>query len=194
MTYKNGYIGSWPLPVRDQVLLALVSGLIIATRIAIRPPIRIPGHSGLLWMGLILVGIGVVRRPGAGTMIGIVTGLLATVMYPGRLGIFVGVRYLIPGIVADLLFALFGGQLNRAWVAMIIAASANMAKLAVNYFVGLTLGIPAGFLAAGLGVASTTHLVFGALGGLAASAVLNHLQSTGALSRLWPMKGEEMAS
>jgi len=186
MNLRRLYSGGWPLPVRDQMIVALVSALIVAGKMFIKSPIRVPGHSGFFWMALIIIGVAVIRRPGAGTMIGIVSGLLATMLTPGRLGILAGVKYFVPGVVVDALYLAFGGRFDRVYVAVVVAATANVAKLAANYIAGVVLGIPAGYLALGLGVASTTHVLFGALGGAAAAVVLQRLDRTGALDRLLP--------
>lgn len=169
----------WGLSLRARVIIALVSALIIGAKFYLRMPLHIPGHSGLFWMALMVVGVGLVRRPGAGTLIGLLTALLATALLPGRQGLLTGVKYFIPGLLFDILVPLLGGRLDRTTVAVVIAAAANVAKLATAYVIGLVAGIPSGFLALGLGFASTTHLVFGALGGLLGSIVLRRLLRAG---------------
>ncbi len=169
----------WGLSLRARVIIALVSALIIGAKFYLRMPLHIPGHSGLFWMALMVVGVGLVRRPGAGTLIGLLTALLATALLPGRQGLLTGVKYFIPGLLFDILVPLLGGRLDRTTVAVVIAAAANVAKLATAYVIGLVAGIPSGFLALGLGFASTTHLVFGALGGLLGSLVLRRLLRAG---------------
>jgi hypothetical protein len=91
----------------------------------------------------------------------------------------VGLKYFIPGVIFDVLTPLLGGRLDRPVVAALISASANAGKLATAYLVGLAAGIPSGFLALGLGMASTTHVFFGALGGLVGSFVLRRLVRAG---------------
>jgi len=167
------------LPLRARVIVALVSALIVGAKFYLRMPLHVPGHSGLLWMALLVVGVGLIRRPGAGTLIGLLTGLMAMVLLPGRQGLLVGAKYFIPGLLFDVLAPLMGNRLDRVVVAMAIAAAANVAKLATAYLIGLIAGVPGGFLALGLGFAATTHLVFGALGGLAGSLVLKRLLRTG---------------
>lgn len=169
----------WGLSLRARVIIALVSALIIGAKFYLRMPLHIPGHSGLFWMALMVVGVGLVRRPGAGILIGVLTALLATALLPGRQGLLTGVKYFIPGLLFDVLVPILGGRLDRPAVAMVVAAAANVAKLATAYVIGIIAGIPAGFLALGLGFASTTHLVFGALGGLLGSLVLRRLLKAG---------------
>jgi hypothetical protein len=64
----------------------------------------------------------------------------------------------------------------------VAAATANVAKLMAAYLLGLALGIPAGYLALGVGVAATTHVVFGALGGFIGAFVLKRLANSGVVT------------
>jgi hypothetical protein len=169
----------WGLSLRARVIIALVSAMIIGAKFYLRFPLHIPGHSGLFWMALIVVGVGLVRRPGAGMLIGLLTAVMATVLLPGRQGILVGAKYFIPGLLFDLLTPLLGGRLDRVLVAMVVASAANVAKLATAYVLGLVAGVPGGFLALGIGFAATTHLTFGALGGLVGALVLKRLVRAG---------------
>ncbi|MDZ4169655.1 MAG: cobalt ABC transporter permease [Coriobacteriia bacterium] len=176
----------WGLPLRARVIVALVAALIIGAKFYLRMPIHVPGHSGVFWMALLLIGVGVVGRPGTGTLIGLISGLLAVIILPGREGIFVGVKYFVPGLIVDVLTPLLGGRLDRYPAAVIVAAAAHMGKLTASYLLGLALGVPGGYLAIGLGFAAVTHLGFGALGGVAAAFVLQRLSRAGMLPDATP--------
>ncbi len=167
------------LTSREIVLIALISALIIVSRAMLRLPLHIPGHSGVLWMALLIVGRGIVRRQTAGTLIGLITGIVAVALVPGKEGILTAVKYIVPGITVDLMTPLFRGQLDRPVPAALIAATAHVAKLMSALIMGVALGIPSGFLALGLGFAAATHLGFGVLGGLLGALVLSRLERAG---------------
>ncbi len=169
----------WNLPLRARLMIALIGALIIAGKFYLRMPIHVPGHSGVIWMALLVVGVGLVKRPWAGTLIGLVSGVLAMFFLPGKEGILVGVKYFVPGVTVDLLLPLFGGRLDNYLVAIVIAAAAHTAKLAADYFLGLAAGIPLDFLALGIGLAATLHVGFGALGGALGALVLKMLRRAG---------------
>ena len=169
----------WGLSLRSRVIIALVAALIVSAKFFFRVPLHVPGHSGFFWMALLLIGVAIVGKPPAGTLIGLISGVLATFVISGSQGMFVGIKYLVPGIVVDLLFVLLGGALDRYPVAMVVGAAANASKLAAAYLFGLVAGAPAGYLALGLGAASVSHIVFGALGGLIAAYVINRLGKAG---------------
>ncbi len=177
---RPGPMSWWrALTLRDRLTIALISTLIIVAKFYLRLPLHTPGHTGFFWMALLVVGVGVIGRPGAGTMIGLLTAILATVFLPSQQGVLVGVKYFVPGLVVDLLWFVFRGGFDRYAIAVVVGATANAAKLTASYLLGLLLGIPAGYLALGVGLAATTHVVFGALGGLIGAYVLRRLQRAG---------------
>ena len=169
----------WHVPIRAQIIIALVSALIVSAKFYFNMPLHVPGHSGIFWMALIIIGVGLVRQPGAGTLIGLVSGILAVMFVPGREGMLVGVKYFAAGLTVDVLTQLLGGRLDRYVVAIVVGAAANVAKLASSYIIGVLMGVPSGYLALGLGLAATTHLVFGALGGWVGAFVLKRLARIG---------------
>lgn len=161
---------------QDIVVLALFAALIALSKAVFRMPIHVPGHSGITWMAILLVGRGLVRRPWAGTMLGFVSGILAVAVVGGREGLLLWVKYLAPGAVMDLAALLSGERLGHPVVGILSGAVANTAKLVTSLIISLALGIPTGYLALGLGLSATTHIVFGALGGWLGTLVLEALK------------------
>ena len=158
------------------MVLALIAALLVGTKIVLNLPLRLPGHSGIFWMAYLVVGRGLVRRRGAGTMLGLVSGLLAVLIVGGREGLLVWVKYFAPGVVMDLGAAISRERLDSAVLATLVGAVANAAKLTASLVVSLILGIPAGYLAVGLGLAAVSHVVFGAIGGWLGALVLRTLR------------------
>ncbi len=167
------------LTTRELTALALISSLIVLGKSLFRLPIHVPGHSGIFWMALLVVGRGVVRRPTAGTLMGFVSGVLALALAPGREGALVAVKYLAAGAAVDAYLALIGGRLTSVVAAVVVGAVSNTAKLVTSLLLGFALGVPGGYIAVGLGLATITHIAFGGLGGLLGSLVLDRLAKTG---------------
>lgn len=164
---------------RELVLLALFAGLIALSKAVLRVPIHLPGHSGMTWMAILLVGRILVPKPWAGTLMGLVSGILAVAVVGGREGLLLWMKYLAPGMVMDLGALLSGERLDSVVVAIITAAIANTAKLVTSLIVSVALGIPLGYLAVGLGFAATTHIVFGGLGGWLGALTVKTLRRAG---------------
>lgn len=162
--------------VRELVLLALLAALIVVTKMVLRLPIRVPGHSGVLWMAALVIGRGLVRRPWAGTLLGFVSGVLAVVFVGGSEGPLLWVKYLAPGMVLDLIDVLVPIGLHDRFVGTLAGALANCAKLLSATVVALLMGLNAGFLVIGLGASAILHAFFGALGGWLGSYLLTRLE------------------
>jgi hypothetical protein len=158
------------------VVLALFAALIALSKAVFRMPIHVSGHSGITWMAILLVGRALVRKRWAGTILGLVSGIIAVAVVGGREGLLLWLKYLTPGMVMDLAALLSAERLGNPVIGAIAGALANTAKLVTSLIVSLALGIPAGYLALGLGLSATTHVVFGALGGWLGSTVFRSLQ------------------
>lgn len=167
------------LTTREITALALISALIVLGKSLIRLPIQVPGHSGVFWMALLVIGRGMVRRRSAGTLMGVVSGILALALAPGREGLLVAVKYAAAGASLDGYVALVGERLRSTVVATLGGAVSNVAKLVTSLLMGMALGIQGGYLAVGLGMAAVTHVFFGALGGLLGALVLGRLDAIG---------------
>ena len=161
---------------QDLVVLALFAALVALSKVVLRMPIHVPGHSGITWMAILLVGRGLVRRPWAGTVLGFVSGIIAVAVVGGREGLLLWLKYLAPGAMMDLAALLSREHLGNPFVGAVAGAAANTAKLVTSLLVSLALGIPTGYLALGLGLSATTHVVFGALGGWLGTLVLRLLR------------------
>ena len=169
--------GRQPLfSTRELVVLALLAALVAVSKAFLRLPLHVPGHTGITWMAILLVGRALVRKPYAGTLMGFVSGVLAVAIVGGREGLLLWVKYLAPGVIMDLGALLSGERLDNPYVGLAVGAIANVAKLLSSLIVSLMLGIPAGYLVVGLGLAMTTHIVFGALGGWLGTLVLRTLR------------------
>lgn len=96
------------------VTISIVAALGIATKPIIVPlvhiitgPLFIPGGAiaGGFYMFWVVLGIGIVKRKGTGTLIGLIQGLLVIVTGAmGTHGILSIVSYTLPGLAADLVF------------------------------------------------------------------------------------------
>jgi energy-coupling factor transport system substrate-specific component len=102
----------------ELVAIAVVSALGVATKPIVVPlvhiitgPLFIPGGAiaGGFYMLWIILGIGMVKKRGTGTLIGIIQGLLVIVTGAmGTHGIMSIISYTLPGLAADLVFVLAG--------------------------------------------------------------------------------------
>lgn len=161
-------------------VIALVAVLVVVAKTVLRLPIKVPGHAGVLWIAALIVGRVAVRRPGAATLMGLVGGTLVAIVQPSEAGLFFAVaKYVIPGIILDVLAPLFGDRLDRIPFAMAAGAAAHAGKVVVDVVQAYAAGLRGPLLFAGLTWELMLHIAFGALGGLIAALLLRTLLRAG---------------
>lgn len=167
------------------ILIALIAALIVVAKIALRTPLELPGHTGLFWMALLVIAARLVPRPGAASLTGLTSALLASFLGLGDFGVLdTFLSYTLAGVGADLTLLLLGGfgpsgQPENLVVAALAGAFGHLAKFLVKWVIGLVSGAPLGFVALGLVWTLVNYVVFGALGGLLGGLTLRALRRAG---------------
>ncbi|WP_440950363.1 ECF transporter S component [Methanosphaerula subterraneus] len=162
-------------------LLSLLGAMVFVLNRLFEIPLHVPGSSGIWWVIPVIIGARVVRKPGAGIYIGLISGILASFFGNNPLHIFDLFKYLALGMAIDLTALVFGYQFTNPLVGFIAGVAGNMAKMVVNYAVQFFFGVQAHFILLGIGIASATHLIFGGIGGVIAALVLRRLLKAGVI-------------
>jgi hypothetical protein len=172
---KQSYFSTFQL-----ILLALLSALVIVAKIALRTPLQLPGHSGIFWMTIIIVGARIVPKVGAASIIGLTSGLLASFLGLGDFGALnTFLSYTMVGVASDLMLWLLGGNTEILAVAIIVGTFGHLGKFLTKWLFGIVTGAPIGFVALGLLRAIIGYLVFGAIGGVLGWVTLKALKRAG---------------
>ncbi|MCW4017957.1 MAG: cobalt ABC transporter permease [Candidatus Bathyarchaeota archaeon] len=156
--------------------LSLMAALVFVLKTFFKTPMRLPGHNAILWVIPFIVGIGLVRKFGSGTYIGVLSGLLIGTIGMGSTGILKVFEYTAMGVTMDLFGIFFKEHLGNVFVAVLLGAFGSFAKMAVNYSITSALSLNANILLAGIGIAGASHLIFGAAGGIIAGIILNRVR------------------
>jgi hypothetical protein len=162
------------------ILLALFSALVVVAKIALRTPLQLPGHSGIFWMAIIIVGSKVVPKAGAASIIGITSGLLASFLGLGDFGALnTFLSYAMVGVVSDGILLLLGGDTDNLVIAGITGIFGHLGKFLTKWLFGIITGAPIGFVALGLLRAIIGYIIFGAIGGVLGWVTLKALKRAG---------------
>jgi hypothetical protein len=131
-------------------------------------------------MAIIIVGAKVVPKPGAASVIGVTSGLLAGFLGLGDFGALnTFLSYFIIGVVSDLILWLLGGDPEIFIVAILVGILGHMGKFVVKWLFGILSGVPIGFIAIGLIRSIIGYIVFGAFGGFLGWLTLKALRRAG---------------
>jgi hypothetical protein len=176
---KKRYLTTFEL-----ILLALFSALVVVSKIALRLPLQLPGHSGLFWMAIVVVAAGVVPKRGAASLVGLTSGILAAFLSMGDFGALnTALSYTMVGVGTDLALWLLQNPENILTAAL-AGAIGHLAKFVVKWVLGIITGAPLGFVALGLAWSLVNYVVWGALGGILGALTLKALRKAGFFSYL----------
>ena len=156
------------------MLLASLAALVLVVTAARHLPLKFPGHSGVLWMSLLVAARGVVRKPGSAALVGLVGGLVGALVGVGDKGwmdtFFV---YASAGIGVDAVLAIAPYALSSCAAA---GVAGNVVKLGVKALLESWIGVPTGFVVLGWSYPVLAHALFGAAGGLLGYAFVELLR------------------
>jgi hypothetical protein len=171
---KSHYFSTFQL-----VLLAFFAVLVVVAKVAFKSPLQMPGHSGIFWMAIVIVAARVVPKPGAASLVGLTSGLLAGFLGLGDHGALnTLLSYTALGVATDLgLFFLRDPE--NLLAAGLIGAFGHLGKFLVKWGIGVLTGAPLGFIVLGTTWSMVGYIVFGALGGLLAALTLAALRRAG---------------
>ena len=162
------------------ILLVLFSALVVVAKIALKTPFKLPGHSGIFWMAIIIVAAGVVPKRGAASLVGITSGILAAFLGMGDFGALnTFFSYTMAGVGTDLALLLLGNNPENLLTATLAGAVGHICKFLVKWVFAILSGAPLGFVALGLVYSVISYIVFGALGGLLGGLTLMALRRAG---------------
>ncbi len=154
------------------LFLVFMGGLVAVSRRYFDLHLGIPGHTGLLWIFLMVTGRAVAKRDGAGVVMGASAALWGAGIGLNHSLHYNLALYSLTGLGLDLAARAFRTDLRHPLLALAAGAMAHAVKFLfiLGYAVGL--GLPKNIFIIGVATSFGYHLLFGALGGLLAGLTL----------------------
>ncbi len=154
--------------ITAEYLLLIGIGMIAITLHArFRMGFNIPGHHGITFMTMMIMGRSISKMPWASTISAIGVGALLFVPILGFKDPFMAMVFILPGFMLDLLYGSFQKVSNKAWFIALSAGIAYMMIPLIRMVINLTTGFPYfTFVKHGYFIPVLTHLIFGLIGGL----------------------------
>ena len=182
MTTANGELltrtSSNALPVnrinwREAVLLFGLGVGAVLLHAALRDKFDIaPGHQGLGWIALLMIGRTTSRYRWAGVTSAL--GAAGTAMLPmwGFGDPFRWLTYLLAGVTVDMAYFALNRWQNALWFLALIGGLAHMTKPLTRVLINELTGWPYGSLLYGVAYPAFTHFMFGAIGALVGGGLI----------------------
>lgn len=152
--------------------LLSLGAVAVLGQMATRDHLQLPGHQGLFWIGMLMVG----RTTATARWAGVTTAasaagvsMLPMVGFndPNR-----WLAYLLVGAVVDLAYLGLGRWTDQLWLITLLGGSAYLAKPLLRLGINLATGIPIGTVRLGVAYPLMTHFVFGATGAVIGAGIV----------------------
>ena len=132
----------------------------------------LPGHHGIEWMALLLIGRMSSRFRGAGTLTSVSASIASALPFLQGGNPYGWVFYLLPGLLVDFAFRYLPRYADKFWFLTVLGGLAHVTKPAGQLVVYLITGFPFGSFRYGILYPFTGHLLFGMIGGLLAASIV----------------------
>ncbi len=175
-TASRNYLTDWELKWWEALLLFGGGVLAVVLHRSFDTSLGLPGHHGMEWMALMILGRASSRFRGAGTLTSIGASLASTVPFLQGGNPFAWLFYLLPGLVMDFAFRYFPGVTNKVWFMVLLGGLAHVTKPIGQLTVNLITGWPFGSFRYGVLYPFASHLLFGMIGGLVGGLIVLGIQ------------------
>lgn len=138
----------------------------------LRWDLKLPGHHGLEWMALLIVGRLTSRYRWSASLTSLGAGTAALAPLWGLGDPFAWLIYLLPGPIIDLAFLAAPRWRNSVLFLALLAGLAHATKPLLRVCINEITGWPYGSLLWGVAYPVATHILFGAAGALIGLGVL----------------------
>jgi hypothetical protein len=143
--------------LNEIALMSILGALIFVLKMALRMPVSIPGQTGIFWVIPVIIGVAIIKKPGSGTYIGLISGVLMSFFGVGGTHVFDIFQYTALGFAVDITGLIFSYRFDSVPIGIVVAISA--------------------------GVSSVSHIIFGAIGGLISAYLAARLIKSGVITK-----------
>ncbi len=132
----------------------------------------LPGHQGIAWITILIIGRMSSRFRGAGSLAGMGASTATFIPALHTANPFTALFYLLPGPVMDIAFHYFPRYANKLWFLVLIGGLAHVTKPLGQLVVNLIMGWPFGSFRFGVLYPVASHLLFGLIGGFIGALIM----------------------
>jgi len=160
-----------------EALLLIGSGVTaVVLHRAFDVSLALPGHHGIEWMALLLIGRMSSRFRGAGTLTSVSASIASTLPFLQGGNPYGWLFYLLPGLVVDFAFRYLLPLASQLWFLILLGGLAHVTKLLGQLAINLVIGWPFGSFRFGILYPFVGHLLFGMIGGLLSTLVVSGIR------------------
>lgn len=171
------------MTLQEAICLGFCATFIVIARAVFRLHLNIPGHAMFFTLFFIILGRGCVPRLGAATLVGLVAGLLCTLLGMGKGGPLIILKFLIPGLIVDVGGIIYPGFPRKYLACAVIGAIAAASRFLTIIIVEWIVGMDWALILQHAVISSSFGVLFGTAGSLMAPPVIRRLTASGLISQ-----------
>lgn len=175
-TVSKAFPTDWTLKWWEALLLFGGGALAVVLHRAYDLSLGLPGHHGMEWMALMIIGRASSRFRGAGTLTSVGASFASALPFLHGENPFTWLFYLLPGPVMDLAFRYLPLYANKLWFLVLLGGFAHATKPMGQFIMNLFTGWPFGSFRYGVLYPFASHLLFGMIGGLVGALIVLGVQ------------------
>lgn len=171
-TASKAFPTEWSLSWVEALLLIGGGVMAVVLHRALDTSLGLPGHHGIEWMAIMILGRASSKFRGAGTLTSMGASFASVLPFLHGDNPFTWIYYLLPGPVMDLAFRYLPRYANKIWFMILLGGFAHMTKPIAQVTVKLLTGWPIGSFRFGVVYPFASHLLFGMIGGFLGALVV----------------------
>lgn len=170
-TVSKAFPTDWALKWWEALLLFGGGALAVVLHRAYDLSLGLPGHHGIEWMALMIIGRASSRFRGAGSITSLGASFASMMPMLHSDNPYTWFFYLLPGPVMDLAFRYLPRYANTFWFMIVLGGFAHATKPLAQFTVNLFTGWPFGSFRYGVVYPFASHLLFGMIGGFVGALI-----------------------
>jgi len=175
-TASKAFQTSWSLAWWEALLLFGSGVLAVMLHRSFDYSLGLPGHHGIEWIALLIIGRASSRFRGAGIVTSLGASFASLVPFWRGGDPFIPFLYLLPGPVLDFAFHYFPRYSEKVWFLALLGGLAHMTKPLARLIITLVSGWPFGSFRFGIAYPFAGHILFGMIGGLLGALIMLGIQ------------------
>lgn len=165
-TVSKAFPTDWALKWWEALLLFGGGVLAVLLHRTYDLSLGLPGHHGMEWMAILILGRATSRFRGAGTLTSMGASLASAMPFLSGDNPYTWIFYLLPGPLMDFAFQYFPEYASKMWFLILLGGLAHVTKPIGQLIFNLATGWPFGSFRYGVVYPFASHLFFGMIGGL----------------------------
>lgn len=174
---SSSYPSETRLSLAEFARLFSLGMLVVVLHSMWRGGLQLPGHHGLEWMALLMIGRRTSGTRWAATTSSIGAATTALLPFFGFDDPFIWLVYLLPGLIIDLLYFVPLKWQHQIVGLALLGGVAHASKPLLRLGINLLTGWPYGSILYGIVYPLTTHIVFGVIGAAAGAGMIYYWHS-----------------